>query len=55
MPMNLGPMELGIIAVVVLMVFGAGKLPKVAGQIGEGIKNMRKGLNGEDINEGESI
>ncbi len=42
MPFHLGPMELGIILVIILLVFGAGKLPLIGGQIGRGIKSFRK-------------
>ena len=34
-----------LVLLVVLIFFGAGKLPKVMGDIGKGIKNMRDELN----------
>lgn len=37
-----------LVLLVVLIFFGAGKLPKVMGDIGKGIKNMRDELNGGD-------
>ncbi len=37
-----------LILIVVFTVFGAGKLPKVMGDVGKGIKNLREGLKGED-------
>lgn len=37
-----------LLLVVVFVVFGAGKLPKVMGDIGTGIRNMREGLKGDD-------
>lgn len=37
-----------LILIVVFTVFGAGKLPKVMGEVGKGIRNMREGLKGED-------
>ena len=33
-----------IVLVIILLVFGAGKLPKVAGDLASGIKNFRKGM-----------
>jgi sec-independent protein translocase protein TatA len=36
-----------LLLVIVLVLFGAGKLPKVMGDIGKGIHNMREGLKGE--------
>lgn len=37
-----------LVLVVILIVFGAGKLPKVAGDLAAGIKNFRKGMNEGD-------
>ncbi len=39
-----GMMELLIIAGVVVMLFGAKKLPQLGGAIGESIKNFKKGV-----------
>jgi sec-independent protein translocase protein TatA len=50
--MSLGPWQIGLILVVVFIVFGAGKLPKVMGDVGKGIRSMKDGLKGEE--EGES-
>src|SRR3989442_5706771 len=41
MPFNLGGPELVFILVIVLIVFGAGKLPDVLGQLGRGVKSFR--------------
>lgn len=38
---NLGPMELIIILVIVLVIFGAGKLPQIGGALGKGIKEFK--------------
>ena len=40
--------ELLLILLIVLVVFGAGKLPKIMGDIGKGIKSLREGLSDED-------
>ena len=40
----LGTTELLIIAGVVVMLFGASKLPKLGGAVGESIKNFKKGI-----------
>ena len=45
---GLGPWELGIILVIVLVVFGAGKLPKVGSSVGEALKNFKKSVGGSD-------
>ena len=41
MPFNIGGGELIFILVIVLIVFGAGKLPEVLGQLGKGVKTFR--------------
>ncbi|MCB9668651.1 MAG: twin-arginine translocase TatA/TatE family subunit [Alphaproteobacteria bacterium] len=38
---GLGPWELGIILVIVMIVFGAGKLPQVFEAFGKGVKSFR--------------
>jgi sec-independent protein translocase protein TatA len=39
---HFGPMELVIILVIALMIFGAGKLPEVGSALGRGIKEFKK-------------
>ena len=39
---NLGPTELIIVLVLVVIVFGVGKLPEVGGALGKSIKEFRK-------------
>lgn len=51
--MSIGPFQLLLIVLLVLILFGAGKLPKVMGDVGKGIRNMKKGLSGEDEEEKE--
>ena len=38
----IGPTELRVILLVVLIVFGAGKLPQVGGALGKSIKDFRQ-------------
>lgn len=38
---QVGPMELVIILAIVLVIFGAGKLPQVGGALGKGIKEFK--------------
>ena len=49
---HIGPMEIGIILVIILIIFGVGKLPQVGGAIGKSISEFRKARAGEDT-EGE--
>lgn len=41
---GLGTQEMIIILVLVLMVFGAGKLPQVGSALGKGLRNLKEGL-----------
>lgn len=40
-----GPLELLIILVIVLLVFGVGRVSKLGGEMGSAIANFRRGLN----------
>ncbi len=42
-----GVPELMIILVVVLLLFGVGRIGKIAGELGKGIRAFRDGLSGE--------
>jgi len=44
---GLGMPELIVIMVIILVIFGAGKLPEIGGGIGQGIKNFRRATSGE--------
>ena len=48
---GLGTQELLIILVLVMIIFGAGKLPQVGSALGKGLRNFKKGVN--DANEDE--
>ncbi|MBA2450835.1 MAG: twin-arginine translocase TatA/TatE family subunit, partial [Chloroflexi bacterium] len=46
----MGPMELMLILVLALIVFGPGKLPEIAGQVGKAVRDVRRAtteLSGE--------
>lgn len=47
--MGIGISELLIILVIILIIFGAGKLPELGDGIGRGIKNFRKAVKPEEI------
>lgn len=52
---SLGTVELIIILVVVLLLFGVGRISKVAGEMGKGIRAFKDGLGGdeEEMDEGK--
>lgn len=43
-----GPAELLIILLIVLLIFGAGKLPAIGDALGRSIKNFRRSASGSD-------
>lgn len=45
MPNNIGPMGFLVIAVVVLVLFGRGKVSSLMGEVGKGITAFKKGVN----------
>ncbi|MDY6836848.1 MAG: twin-arginine translocase TatA/TatE family subunit [Thermodesulfobacteriota bacterium] len=44
---GIGMPELIIIMVIILIIFGAGKLPEIGSGIGQGIKNFKRATSGE--------
>jgi sec-independent protein translocase protein TatA len=54
MPFKLGPLEIGLILVIILVVFGVGKLPQVGAAIGKSIRAFKEGQTGEDEEETKS-
>ncbi len=49
MPFGIGPTELIIILVIVMIIFGVGRLPQVGGALGKAIRDFRKSQ--EDVAE----
>lgn len=45
---SLGPTELIIILVIVIILFGVGRIGKIAGEMGSGIRAFRKGLQDDE-------
>ena len=53
MPFRIGPWEIALILVIILIVFGVGKLPQVGGAVGKGLRSFQKGRRGEELEEEE--
>lgn len=47
--MSLGPTELIIVLVIVLLLFGVGRISRIGYELGDGIRSFRKGL--KDVND----
>lgn len=43
--MSLGPTELIIILVIVLLLFGVGRVSRIGGELGSAVANFRRGLD----------
>jgi sec-independent protein translocase protein TatA len=50
---RLGPTELIIILIIVLLLFGPGRIAKVAGELGKGIRSFKDGINTDQENDSE--
>ena len=46
--MNLGFGELLLIFIVILLIFGASKLPQLGDALGKGIKNFKRSVSGDN-------
>ncbi|MCP4360928.1 MAG: twin-arginine translocase TatA/TatE family subunit [Chloroflexi bacterium] len=53
--MRLGPTELIIILLIVIVLFGVGRIGKIAGELGSGIRAFREGLRSDDDEDDESV
>jgi len=58
MPIRMGAPELIILLVIVILLFGVGRITKISGELGKGIRSFKEGLQGtkdEKDNNGENI
>jgi sec-independent protein translocase protein TatA len=53
MPFRVGPTELIIILVVVMIIFGVGRLPEIGGAMGKAIREFRSTVSGAKEDESE--
>jgi sec-independent protein translocase protein TatA len=48
--LRLGPVELLIILAIVVLIFGVGRIGKIGKELGTGMREFRKGLQGDEEN-----
>ncbi|MDO8578923.1 MAG: twin-arginine translocase TatA/TatE family subunit [Dehalococcoidales bacterium] len=46
--MKFGPWEIGLLLIIILIVFGVGKLPDIGRQFGKGIRDFKKFSSGAE-------
>ena len=51
---RIGPLEIFLILVVVMIIFGVGRLPEIGSGVGKAIKEFRSSLGGKDEAKSES-
>lgn len=49
--MSIGFWQIALIFIVVLIIFGAGKLPKVMSDLGKGLRSFKEGMNENEEDE----
>jgi len=53
MPFKLGPWEIGLILIIILIIFGVGKLPQIGTAFGKTIREFKKATKAEETAEAE--
>jgi len=51
---NVGPLELAIVLIIALVIFGPKRLPELGRSMGRGIREFRSSISGKDDEEEES-
>jgi len=52
--MNFGLTELIIVLAIVILLFGIGRISKIAGELGSGIRAFKDGLQGDEKEDGNN-
>lgn len=48
---NIGPLELAIVAIIALIIFGPKRLPELGRSIGDGLREFKSSVSGENRDE----
>jgi sec-independent protein translocase protein TatA len=51
---SIGPLELGIVLLIVLLIFGPKRLPGLGKQLGSGMREFKDGITGKGKDDDES-
>jgi len=54
MPFHFGTTELIIILVIVILLFGVGRIGKIAGELGNAIRSFREGVIGDVVEQSKN-
>ena len=52
---NVGPLELIIVLVIVLVIFGARRVPEAGKNLGKGIREFKGSLSGDDKDDDDEV
>jgi sec-independent protein translocase protein TatA len=52
---NVGPVEIIIVLAVVVLLFGAKRLPEFGGSLGKGLRDFGRGIRGDDDDEKPAV
>jgi sec-independent protein translocase protein TatA len=47
---NVGPLEIAVVAIIALLVFGPKRLPELGRSVGKGIREFKGSITGDDEN-----
>ena len=50
---NIGPLELAIVAIIALIIFGPKRLPELGRSLGDGMREFKSSISGEDRDDDE--
>ncbi len=53
--MTIGPLQIALIIGIIILLFGASRLSNLGKGLGEGIRNFKKGLAGDDEDKPEKL